>query len=339
MVDLSTTYLGLNLKHPIVPSASPLSDGLDKIRRLEDAGAAAVVMYSLFEEQIVGESHLLDHFLSYGTESFAEALDYFPEMDSYNVGPHGYLELISKAKKAVGIPVIGSLNGVSTGGWVEYARMIEEAGADALELNIYYIPTDPAISGAEVEQMYLDVVRDVKATIKIPLAVKLGPFFSSFANMAMKLSREGADGLVIFNRFYQPDFDLERLEVVPNLQLSSQWEMRTPLRWVSILYGRVPVDFAITRGVHTHEDVLKGIMAGAKVTMMASELLRNGVGRIGLVVQELTRWLEEHEYESVKQAQGSMSQQNVAEPAAFERANYMKVLQSWKFDPTGVLMR
>ena len=339
MVDLSTTYLGLNLKHPIVPSASPLSDGLDKIRRLEDAGAAAVVMYSLFEEQIVGESHLLDHFLSYGTESFAEALDYFPEMDSYNVGPHGYLELISKAKKAVGIPVIGSLNGVSTGGWVEYARMIEEAGADALELNIYYIPTDPSISGAEVEQMYLDVVRDVKANIKIPLAVKLGPFFSSFANMAMKFAREGADGLVIFNRFYQPDFDLDRLEVVPNLQLSSQWEMRTPLRWVSILYGRVPVDFAITRGVHTHEDVLKGIMAGAKVTMMASELLRNGVGRIGLVVQELTRWLEEHEYESVQQAQGSMSQQNVADPAAFERANYMKVLQSWKSDPTGVMMR
>ena len=339
MVDLSTSYLGLNLKHPVVPSASPLSDGLDKLRRLEDAGAAAVVMYSLFEEQIVGESHLLDHFLSYGTESFAEALDYFPEMDSYNVGPHGYLDLISKAKKALSIPIIGSLNGVSTGGWVEYARMIQEAGADALELNIYYIPTDPAMSGAEVEQMYLDVVHDVKASISIPLAVKLGPFFSSFANMAMKLTTAGADGLVIFNRFYQPDFDLERLEVVPNLVLSSAWEMRLPLRWVSILYGRVPVDFAITRGVHTYEDVLKGIMAGAKVTMMASELLRNGVGRINLVVKELERWLEEHEYDSVKQAQGSMSQKNVAEPAAFERANYMKVLQSWKFDPTGVLMR
>jgi dihydroorotate dehydrogenase (fumarate) len=296
-------------------------------------------MYSLFEEQIVGESHLLDHFLSFGTDSFAEALDYFPEMDSYNVGPHGYLELISKAKKAVNVPITGSLNGVSTGGWVEYARMIEEAGADALELNIYYIPTDPGISGAEVEQMYLDVVRDVKASIHIPLAVKLGPFFSSFANMATRFAHEGADGLVIFNRFYQPDFDLERLEVVPNLQLSSSWEMRLPLRWVSILYGRVPVDFAITRGVHTYEDVLKGIMAGAKVTMMASELLRNGTGRIGAIVQELTHWLEEHEYESVKQAQGSMSQKNVAEPAAFERANYMKVLQSWKFDPTGVLMR
>jgi dihydroorotate dehydrogenase (fumarate) len=339
MVDLSTSYLGLNLKHPVVPSASPLSDGLDKMRRLEDAGASAIVMYSLFEEQIVGESHLLDHFLSYGTHSFAEALDYFPEMDSYNVGPHGYLDQISRAKQSLSIPIIGSLNGVSTGGWVEYARMIQEAGADALELNIYYIPTDPGMSGADVEQMYLDVVRDVRASISIPLAVKLGPFFSSFANMAMKLADEGADGLVIFNRFYQPDFDLERLEVVPNLVLSSALEMRLPLRWVSILYGRVPVDFAITRGVHTYEDVLKGVMAGAKVTMMASELLRNGVGRIGLIVHELERWLEEHEYESVKQAQGSMSQKNVAEPAAFERANYMKVLQSWKFDPTGVLMR
>jgi dihydroorotate dehydrogenase (fumarate) len=339
MVDLSTTYLGLNLKHPVVPSASPLADGLDKIRRLEDAGAAAIVLPSLFEEQIVGESHLLDHFLSYATDAYAEALNYFPEMDSYNVGPHEYLDLISRAKAAVHVPVIGSLNGVSTGGWVEYARMMQEAGADALELNIYYIPTDPMISGVEVLQMYLDVVQAVRNNISIPLAVKLGPFFSSFGNVAMRMGKAGADGLVVFNRFYQPDFDLERLEVVPNLVLSSNWEMRLPLRWVSILYGRVPVDFAITSGVHTYEDVLKGIMAGAKVTMMASELLRHGIGRIGLVVQEVERWLEEHEYESVRQAQGSMSQRNVAEPAAFERANYMKVLQSWKFDPTGVLMR
>lgn len=339
MIDLTTNYLGLKLKHPVVPSASPMSDSLDKIKRLEDAGAAAVVMYSLFEEQIVGESHLLDHYLSYGTESFAEALDYFPEMDSYNVGPHAYLDLIRRAKESVHIPIIGSLNGVSTGGWVEYARMIQEAGADALELNIYYIPTDPAMTGAEVEQMYLDVVHDVKVNISIPLAVKVGPYFSSFANMAMRLAKAGADGLVIFNRFYQPDFDLERLEVVPNLTLSSAWELRTPIRWVSILYGRVPVDFAVTRGVHSYEDVLKGVMAGANVTMMASELLRNGAGRIGLIVQEVARWLEEHEYHSLGQARGSMSQQNVAEPAAFERANYMKVLQSWKYDPTGVLLR
>ena len=339
MIDLTTTYLGMKLKHPVVPSASPLSESLDKIKRLEDAGASAVVMYSLFEEQIVGESHLLDHYLSYGAESFAEALHYFPELDSYNVGPEGYLDLIRRAKESVAIPIIGSLNGVSTGGWVEYARMIEQAGADALELNIYYIPTDPTLTGAEVEQMYLDVVRDVKANISIPLAVKVGPFFSSFANMAMRLAKAGADGLVIFNRFYQPDFDLERLEVVPNLTLSNSYELRLPLRWVSILYGKVPVDFAITRGVHTYEDVLKGVMAGASVTMMASELLRNGVQRIGLIVQEVARWLEEHEYQSLMQARGSMSQQNVAEPAAFERANYMKVLQSWKFDPTGVLLR
>ncbi|MFZ4849005.1 MAG: dihydroorotate dehydrogenase-like protein [Caldilinea sp.] len=339
MIDMSTQYLGLKLRHPVVPSASPLSDSLDKIKRLEDAGAAAVVMYSLFEEQIVGESHLLDHYLSYGAESFAEALDYFPEMDDYNVGPYAYLDLIRRAKEQVAIPVIGSLNGVSTGGWVEYARMIEEAGADGLELNIYSIPTDPALTGAEVEQMYLEVVRDVKASIAIPLAVKVGPFFSSFANMAMRLAQAGADGLVVFNRFYQPDFDLERLEVVPNLTLSSAWELRLPLRWVSILHGRVPVDFAVTSGVHTYEDVLKAVMAGAGATMMASELLRNGVQRIGQIVQEIERWLEVHEYESLGQARGSMSQQNVAEPAAFERANYMKVLHSWKYDPTGVLLR
>ena len=339
MVDLSTTYLGLKLKHPVVPSASPLSDGLDRVRRLEDAGASAIVLHSLFEEQIVGESHLLDHYLSYGAESFAEALDYFPEMDSYNVGPGGYLDLIRRAKEATKIPIIASLNGVSTGGWVEYARMMEEAGADALELNIYYVATDPAMTGADVEQMYLDVVHDVCNNLRIPLAVKVGPHFSSFANMAMKLAKAGASGLVVFNRFYQPDFDLEQLEVVPNLALSSAWEMRLPLRWVSILYGRVPVDFAITSGVHTYEDVLKGIMAGANATMMASELLRNGAQRINLVVHEVERWLEEHEYVSITQAQGSMSQRNVAEPAAFERANYMKVLKSWKYDPTGVLMR
>jgi dihydroorotate dehydrogenase (fumarate) len=336
-MDLSTTYLGLKLKHPIVPAASPLSQTLEGIRRLEDAGAPAVVMYSLFEEQIEGESHLLDHYLSYGAESFAEALNYFPEMDSYNVGPDGYLNLIRNAKAAVDIPIIGSLNGASPGGWVEYARYIEEAGADALELNLYYIATDPGLSGAAVEQMYLDVVAAVKQTVSIPVAVKVGPYFSSFANMAQRFASAGADGLVIFNRFYQPDFDLEHLTVTPHLVLSSPYEMRLPLRWVAILFGRVPLDFAITSGVHSHEDVIKGLMAGAKVTMMASELLRNGVQRIGETVATLERWLEEHEYLSVAQMQGSMSQRHVAEPAAFERANYMKVLQSWQFDPTGVL--
>ena len=338
-MDLTTTYMGLTLKHPVVPSASPLSQSLDGIRQMEDAGAAAIVMYSLFEEQIMGESHLVDHYLTYGTDSFAEALDYFPEMDNYNVGPEAYLELVQKAKAATSIPIIGSLNGVSTGGWVDYARRIQEAGADGLELNIYYIPTDPTQSGADVEQMYLDVVRDVRKNVTIPVAVKVGPFFSAFANMANRFHEAGADALVVFNRFYQPDFDLERLEVVPNLVLSSSNELRLPLRWVAMLHGRVPIDMAITSGVHSHEDVLKGLMAGAKVMMMASELLRNGVGRIGEVVEGLNNWMVENEYESVAQMQGSMSQMNVAEPAAFERANYMKVLQSWQQDPTGVLLR
>jgi dihydroorotate dehydrogenase (fumarate) len=338
-VDLTTTYMGMTLKNPIVPSASPLSESVDKIRKLEDAGAAAVVMYSLFEEQLTGESEQLDHFLSYGEESFAEALSYFPEAEDYKVGPEGYLELISQAKKAVGIPIIGSLNGVSTGGWIDYAKRIEEAGANALELNIYYIPTNLKMTGAEVEQMYIDVVREVKSAVSIPVAVKLNPFFSATANMAHRLVEEAqADALVLFNRFYQSDFDLENLEVVPHLELSSRYELRLPLRWVAILYGRVPVDFAITSGVHTYTGVLKGMMAGAKVTMMASELLQNGVSRISEILGEMSLWMEENEYESVTQMQGSMSQKNVAEPAAFERANYMKVLQSWRPDPTGQLV-
>jgi dihydroorotate dehydrogenase (fumarate) len=338
-MDLTTTYMGLKLKHPVVPSASPLSQGLDRIRRLEDAGAAAVVMYSLFEEQIVAESQVLDHYLTYGTETFFEALDYFPRMENFNVGPDEYLDLITQAKRAVDIPIIASLNGVSTGGWIEYAKYMEEAGADGLELNVYFIPTDPDMPGTEVRDMYLSVVRDVKASVAIPVAVKIGPFFSAFANMARQLHEAGADALVMFNRFYQPDFDLDNLEVVPNLVLSSSHELRLPLRWVAILYGRVDIDFAISSGVHTYTDVLKGLMAGANVTMMASELLRNGPERIGAIVREVQQWMEEREYDSVTQLQGSMSQRNVAEPAAFERANYMKVLQSWRQDPTGAMPR
>ena len=338
-MDLSTTYLGLKLKHPIVPSASPLTSNLSSIRRLEDAGAPAVVMYSLFEEQIDAESRVLDHYLTNATDSYGEALSYFPQLDRYNVGPQDYLNLIYMAKRSVDIPVIGSLNGVSVGGWTEYARHIEEAGADALELNIYYVATDSRLSSAEVEDIYLDVVRQVKSTVSIPVAVKVGPYFTAFASMARRLQEAGADGLVLFNRFYQPDFDLERLEVVPHLVLSTQFAMRVPLRWVAILYGRVPVDLAITSGVRDHTDVLKGMMAGANVTMMAGELLRHGEKRIGEIVQAMTQWMEEHEYESVEQMQGSMSQKNVAEPAAFERANYMKVLQSWRQDPTGAYLR
>lgn len=337
-MDLTTTYMGMELKNPIVPSASPLSEDVDNIRRMEDAGASAVVMYSLFEEQITLESHQLDHYLSYGVESFAEALSYFPEMETYKVGPDDYLDRIRQAKEAVDIPIIGSLNGVSTGGWIDYARKIEEAGADALELNVYYIPTDLNMAGAVVEQMYLDVLRDVKKVVSIPIAMKLSPYFSATANMAYLLAEAGADALVLFNRFYQPDFDLENLEVVSRIVLSNPYELTLPLRWVAILYGRVPVDLAITSGVHTVQEVLKGLMAGAKVTMMTSELLKNGIERIGQILEGMVQWMEEYEYESVVQMQGSMSQRSVAEPAAFERANYMKMLASWRPEPGGRLV-
>ncbi|HEY3291437.1 MAG TPA: dihydroorotate dehydrogenase-like protein [Anaerolineae bacterium] len=337
-MDLSTTYMGLKLKHPIVPSASPLSKTLDGIRRMEDANAPAIVMYSLFEEQITYESKVLDHYLSYGSESYAEATSYYPDLAHYNIGPEEYLGLVSKAKAATKIPIIASLNGVSTGGWIEYARKIQEAGADGLELNLYYIATDLLRTGAEVEQMYLDVLRDVKKTVTIPVAVKLSPFFSSTANMAYRLAAQGADALVLFNRFYQPDFDLEHLDVVPHLVLSNSNELRLPLRWTAILHGRVPVDFAITTGVHRTEDVLKGLMAGAKITMMASELLEHGVGRINQVLEGVKSWMIEREYDSVTQMIGSLSQINMAQPAAIERANYMKNLASWSPDPTGILV-
>ncbi|MEZ4699213.1 MAG: dihydroorotate dehydrogenase-like protein [Rhodothermales bacterium] len=334
-MDLSTTYLGLSLKNPIVASASPLSEQVSTIRRLEDAGAAAVVMHSLFEEQLTRESHRLDHYLDYGTESFAEALSYFPEAEAYHVGPDQYLDKIRAAREAVDIPIIGSLNGISSGGWIRYAKDIEEAGAHALELNIYYIPTDPDQTGAQVEARYVDIVKAIREHISIPLAVKLSPFFSSMAHMALQLAGAGANGLVMFNRFYQPDLDLDSLEVRPHLVLSESGELRLPLRWVAILYGRVPVDFAITSGVHTFEDVLKGVMAGANVTMMASELLKHGIDRIAVILDEVQHWLTLHEYESIQQMCGSMSQRHVKEPSAFERANYMKELQSWRPDPAG----
>lgn len=263
-MDMRTTYLGMELKHPIMPSASPVSRSTDTIRRLGDSGASAVVMHSLFEEQITLESEQLDHYLSYFTDAFAEALSWYPEQKDYNVGPEEYLENVRKAKEAVDIPVIGSLNGISTGGWIDYAAGIEEAGADALELNVYYIPTDPEMSGTEVERLVVDVLSAVKQNVSIPVAVKLGPYFSAFAHLAQALAREGADGLVLFNRFYQPDFDLEAFEVVPSLRYSTSAELRLPLRWVAILYGRLPADLAITSGVHNHIDVLKGLMAGGR---------------------------------------------------------------------------
>jgi dihydroorotate dehydrogenase (fumarate) len=329
MIDLSTTYLGLKLKNPLVASASPLSENLDKIRQMEDAGMAAVVMHSLFEEQITLESQELDNHLWQGTESFAESLTYFPDMTHYNLGPEGYLEHLHKAKAAVSIPVIGSLNGVSIGGWTEYAKKIEEAGADALELNMFYIPADPEMTGADVERVYLELAKHVKSSVHIPVAVKLNIYFSAMANMARQLDQAGVDGLVLFNRFYQPDFDLENLEVTPVLHLSSPYELLLRLHWVAILYGHVRADLAVTGGVHTALDVLKAMMAGARIAMMTSALLRNGIEHASKVRAELVQWMEEHEYESIQQMQGSMSQRSVAEPAAFLRANYMKMLSSY----------
>ncbi len=329
MIDLSTRYLGLALANPLVVSASPLGEQLDVLRRAEDAGAGAIVLPSLFEEQLMVESHDLDHHLSHGTESFAEALSYFPDVGAYRLGPDGYLEHVRRAKAALGIPVIASLNGVSSGGWIEYARLMQDAGADALELNVYFIPTDPTVDGAAVEGMYEELVRDVRASVRIPLAVKLGPFFSAMANVASRLVAAGADGLVLFNRFYQPDLDIERLEVVPNLTLSTSEELRLRLRWVAILYGHVEADLAVTGGVHAATDVLKAMMAGAAVTMMASALLAHGVEHLTRVKAELEQWMEQHEYASIRQMQGSMSQRSVAEPAAFERANYLRVLRAY----------
>ncbi len=330
MSDLSTGYLGLKLRSPLVVSASPLARDIANLQRMEEAGAAAVVLHSLFEEQIAAEEQRLDRMLSEGTESFAEALSYFPELRSYGMGPDAYLEHIRKAKRAVRIPVIGSLNGVSTGGWIHYARQIEEAGADALELNIYFLPTSLDVEGREIEASYCDLVDAVKSKVRIPVAVKLGPYFTSMANMAARLDRAGADALVLFNRFYQPDFDLEALEVTPHLSLSTSVELRLRLHWVALLSRMIRCELAITGGVHTAEDVLKGVMAGAQVVMMTSALLKNGIQYLKTVEAAVVEWMVKHEYESIRQMRGSMNAAAVAEPAAFERANYLKVLGSYQ---------
>jgi len=329
MIDLTTKYLGLPLKNPLVASASPLCESVENLQRMEECGVAAVVLPSLFEEQLTLESQTLDSDLSRGAQSFAESLTYFPNMQTYNLGPEGYLDLIRRAKEAVEVPVIASLNGSSLSGWVGFAREMERAGADALELNIYALPTDPARTGAEVERAYCGLVRQIKQAVKIPVAVKLSPAFSAMVNIAQRLDEVGADALVLFNRFYQPDFDIEQLEVVPNLVLSRPDELPLRLHWVAIIYGHVKADLAITGGVHSASDVLKSMMAGARVAMMTSALLQNGIGHLANVLEDLVRWMEEHEYASIQQMRGSMSQRAVPDPAAFERGNYMRVLSSY----------
>ena len=330
-MDLTTKYLGLDLKNPIIAGASPLSNNVDTVKLLEDKGAAAIVMYSLFEEQINHEAQELDTFLTQGTESFAEAMSYFPEPDQFHsMGGEDYLNKISQLKKAVNIPIITSLNGVSAGGWMKYARQMQEAGADALELNIYYIPTDPFLTGAEVEKIYLDDLKTVRSHIDIPVAVKLSPYFSSFANMALKLDDAGANGLVLFNRFYQPDIDLDALEVTPDLQFSTSYELRFPLRWIAILHGKVKASLAATTGIHEAADVLKAIMAGADAVQLASVLLKKGAKQVEVILNDMKKWMQEKEYKSIEQMKGSMSYKSIAEPAAYTRANYMKTLQSIK---------
>lgn len=330
MIDLTTSYLGLPLKNPLVASSSPLTEDLSNLRKMEDAGAAAVVMHSLFEEQITLASVELDHSLNAGTESFAESLSYLPELRHYNLGPDGYLEHLVQAKAAVSIPVIASLNGTSLGGWVKFAQIIEQAGVDGLELNIYYLPLDSDTTGAEVEQSYCDLIAAVRSTVRIPLAVKIGPYFSSLANLAPRLVRAGADALVLFNRFYEPDFDLETLDVVPTVALSASVELLLRLHWVALLHGQIQADLAVTGGVHSAADVLKAMMAGAQVAMMTSALLKNGISHIAKVRVDLLRWMEEHEYESIRQMQGSMCSNALPHPSALSRVNYMRVLSSYR---------
>ena len=330
-MDITTTYLGLKLKSPLVPgAAAPLTENLDNLKIMEDSGAGAVVLHSIFEEQLTQEEYELHHHLTYGTESFAEALSYFPEPETFHVGAEEYLEHISKAKEMVDIPIIPSLNGSTLGGWTYFAKLMESAGADALELNIYNIPTDLHMTGAQVEENYLEILKAVKAEVSIPVALKLSPYFSNMANMAKRFGEAGADGLVLFNRFYQPDIDLEELVVRPNILLSTPQSLRLPMRWIAILYGRIEADLAATSGINKGQDCLKMLMAGAKITQVCSALLRHGIPYLRTLEQEMVGWLEEHEYESVQQLQGSLSQVNCPNESSFERVQYMQGIQSYQ---------
>jgi dihydroorotate dehydrogenase (fumarate) len=330
IMDLTTRYLGLNLRTPLVPSASPLSDDLDNIKRMEDSGASAVVLHSLFEEQVRGEQETVEYHMMYGTDSFPEALTFFPKPAEFIAGPEEYLSKIRNAKESVRIPIIASLNGAALGGWIDYAKKIQQAGADAVELNVYSIPTELDRTSAEIEQNYIDIVKGVKSVVSIPVAVKLSPFFSNMANMAKRLDQAGANGLVLFNRFYQPDINLENLEIQTNIHLSTPHDMRLPLRWIAILYGRIKANLAATSGIHCSADVLRMLMAGADVTMLCSALLKKGIDVIRQIETEMSEWLAEHDYQSVSQLQGSMSQKNCADPSAFERAHYMRAIMSYR---------
>ena len=329
-MDLTTTYMGLELRSPlVVGAAAPLSEDIDNLKRMEDAGAGAVVLHSLFEEQIEQEMFELHHHLQYGTESYPEALTYFPEPEIFHVGPVLYLEHIRNAKESVKIPIIASLNGSTLGGWTNYARQIAQAGADALELNIYYIPTDPHLTSAEIEQQYLDILKAVKASVTIPVAVKLSSYFTNMANMANRLTLVGANALVLFNRFYQPDIDIEALEVKPNILLSTSQAMRLPMRWIAILYGRIDTDLAATSGIQRGVDVVRMVMAGAKVTMIVGALMRHGIEHLQEIERELQQWMQEHDYTSLSQLQGTMSQLYCPHPSEFERVQYMKAIQTY----------
>ena len=329
MIDLTTEYLGLKLKGPLMVSSTPLSESIHNVRLMEDCGASAVVLSSIFEEQLSLESHALDHDLSRGTESFPESLSYFPELDDYRAGIDSYLGHLVRVRGSVAIPIIASINGVTPGGWVSFAHEVEAAGADALELNTYSLATDPHVSGSELEKQLIELVGQVRATVKIPVAVKLSPQFTSVANVAAQLDKAGVNGLVLFNRFYQPDFDIEELTVVPRLNLSRSEELLLRLHWVAILYGNISADLAITGGVHSSEDVLKGIMAGAAVTMMTSAIHLHGIEHISAVLSELQLWMVDHEYGSIRQMKGALSRRSVPDPSPFERGNYIKTLSSY----------
>ncbi len=332
-VDLTTTYLGLKLKNPMVVAACPLTGQMDILQRLDEANAAAVVLPSLFEEQIAHDELAMAEVHEFGTDSFAESLSFFPEQDDYRTGPQEYLRTLEDAKKALSMPVIGSLNGTSEGGWVRYAKLMEEAGADAIELNIYLIAADVESTADQVEQRYLDLIKTVKSAISIPMAVKVGPYFSSMGHMAIRMAKAGADGLVLFNRFLQPDIHLDDLTMKPKLVLSTDFEMLLPLRWIAILKGRIEASLALTSGLNSSQGLIKAILAGADVAQVASMLYKDGVHRVQAILDEMAEWMEEHEYESVEQMKGSMSHENSPDPSAFERGNYMKALQAYAGEP------